>query len=272
MLLEHTEALKLFKDQFKKLSRKEYREQKKEILKDSIHGRERFAIQGEVGEINKSDGVVEQTVINAWGQDGNQNLIYERVSNTINRSRNTNHAESALVIQNVESGITLDLNALLPTDYRYVPGSMDKDLFQPDIESITGISYKQEEVADLKDYNMGDSAPKGFRVRPFYKTIDYGDLRKTGNILSLLHEVAHAWQTKYYHTMEQGRAGFEGLYKTTLLLISKLDLPKDNEQYEEPEKIWEKLEKEGIECLDKNSLDMITLNQKIGYKFTKIPK
>ena len=259
MMLEHIEAYKLLADEVRKLSRKEYKGQKQEILKDSIHGREKLAVEGEVKETEGFDGAVEQTVISAWSQDGNQNLIYERVSNTLKRPRNTNHAESSLVIQDVESGATLDLNALLPSDYRYVPRAMDKDLYQPDPEStITGISYKQKELADLKDYKMGKSAPEGFAVRPFYKTVDYGDLGKTGGVLSLLHEVAHTWQNKYYHTMEQGRAGFEGLYKTVVSLISKLDLPKDNEQYEDPEKIWEKLEKAGVECLDKNGTESPT--------------
>ena len=255
-MLEHTEAFKLLDSEVRKLTRKEYKGQKKEILKNSLHGRERLALDGEVQETERSDGSVEQLVTSALAQDGNQNLIYERVSNTLNRPRNTNHPEASLVIQDVETGVTLDLNALLPSDYKYIPRAMDKALYQPDAESaITGISYKQEEVADLKDYKMGISAPEGFAVRPFYKTVDYGDLRKTGNMLSLLHEVAHSWQNKYYRTMDQGKAGFEGLYKTVVSFISKLDLPKDNEQYEEPEKIWQKLEKAGIECLNKNGTE-----------------
>jgi len=260
MVLEHIEAYKLLADEVRKLSRKEYREQKQEILKDSLHGRERKVFRGEVKETEGFDNSVEQTVVSALGQDGNQNLIYERISNTLNRQRNTNYAEASLVIQDVETGTTLDLNALLPSDYKFLPRAMDKELFQPDKESpITGISYKQEEVADLKDYEMGKSAPEGFVVRPFYKIVDYGDLRETGGVLSLLHEVAHTWQNKYYHTMEQGRAGFEGLYKTVVSLISKLDIiSKDNEQYEDPEKIWEELEKVGVECLDKNGTETPT--------------
>ena len=259
MMLEHIEAFKLLDGEVRKLTRKEYQERKKEILKDSLHGRERLGVQGEVQETERTDGVVEQTVVNAHEQAGNHNLIYEKISNTLNRERKTNHAEASLVIQDVESGTTLDLNALLPSDYKFLPRAMDKELFQPDAEShITGISYKQKEIADLKDYEMGKSAPEGFAVRPFYKIVDYGDLRETGGVLSLLHEVAHSWQNKYYHTMEQGRAGFEGLYKTVVSLISKLDLPKDNEQYEDPEKIWEKLEKAGVECLDKNGTETPT--------------
>lgn len=258
-MLEHHEAFKLLDDEVRKLSRKEYKKQKQEILKDSLHGRERVAFDGEVKEVERTDGVVEQLVISVLAQDGNQNLIYERVSNTLDRSRKTNHPEASLVIQDVGAGLTLDLNALLPSDYKYTPGAMDKILFQPDAKStITGISYKQEEVDDLKDYKMGESAPEGFAVRPFYKTVDYGDLRKTGGVLSLLHEVAHSWQNKYYHTMEQGRAGFEELYKTVVSLIFKLDIPKDNEEYEDPEKIWEKLEKAGVECLDKNGTETLT--------------
>lgn len=210
-------------------------------------------------ETEKTGGDVEQTVVSAHEQVGNQNLIYERISNTLNRQRKTNHAESSLVIQDIETGTTLDLNALLPSDYKFLPRAMDKELFQPDEESpITGISYKQEEVADLKDYEMGKSALEDFTERPFYKIVDYGDLRETGGILSLLHEVAHSWQNKYYHTMEQGGAGFERLYKTVVSLISKLDIPKDNEQHEDPEKIWEKLEKAGVECLDKNGTEAPT--------------
>lgn len=258
-MLEHTEAFKLLNEEVRKLTRKEYRDQKKEILKDSLHGRERIGVRGQVKETESTLGDVEQTVVSAHEQAGNQNLIYERVSNRLNQQRKTNHAEASLVIQDIQSGVTLDLNALLPSDYKFVPRAMDKELFQPDAESpITGISYKQEEIADLKDYEMGKSAPEGFAVRPFYKNVDYGDLRETGGVLSLLHEVAHSWQNKYYHTMEQGRAGFEGLYKTVVHFISKLDLPKDNEQYEEPEKIWDKLEKAGIECSDKNGLETPT--------------
>lgn len=257
MILENMEVLRLLKDEVKKLSRKEYRKKKIEILKDSIHGRERLAVEGEVKETEKFDGIVEQTVTNAWGQSGNQNLIYERVSNTLNRPKNRNRAESSLVIQNIESGVSLDLNALLPSGYRYAPQVMDKELYQLDPESaITGVSYKQKEIADLKDYKMGVSEPEGFAVRPYYRIVDYGDLRKTGGILSLLHEVAHSWQNKYYHTIEKGRAKFENLYEIIIFFIFKLDLSKDNEQYEEPEKIWMELEKAGIECLDKNGLEV----------------
>jgi len=255
MMLEHIEAFKLLKDEVRKLSRKEYREQKKETLKDSIHGREKLAVEGEIKSSERSNGVVEQVVTNALAQDGNQNLIYEKVSNALDRARNTNHAKSSLVIQDTETGTTLDLNALLPAGYKYIPRSMDRALFQDDVESITGISYKQKEVADLKDYKMGESDPEGFAERPFYRTVNYGDLRKTGGILSLLHEVAHSWQTKYYHTAERGRTRFKEVYEMVLYFISKLDLSKDNELYEDPEKIWDKLEKSGIKCLDKEGAE-----------------
>jgi hypothetical protein len=256
MLCEHEERLKLLKKEVGKLSRKEYREGKRGILKDSIHSGGKVAAEGEIIETEGVDGAVEQMMVNIWGQDGNKNIIYERVSNTLNRPRNTNQAVSSLVIQDVESGVTLDLNALLPSNYKYVPRIMDKDLYQPDPENtITGMSYKQKEIADLKDYKMGVSAPEGFAVRPFCLTVDYGDLRKTGGILSLLHEVAHSWQDIYYNTTEQGKFGFESLYKTVVSLINKLDIPKDSEQHEDPEKIWEKLEKGGIICLDKNGLE-----------------
>lgn len=258
MMLEHTEALKLLDNEVRQLTRKEYKDRKKKILKDSLHGRERVAADGEVKEIERADDVVEQTAVSALEQEGDQNLIYERIFNTLNRPKNINHPEASLVIQDIETGVTLDLNALLPSDYKYLPRAMDKALFQDDAESITGISYKQEEVADLKNYKMGESAPEGFTVRPFYRTVDYGDLRKTGGMLSLLHEVAHSWQTKYYHSPDRGKAGFEGIYKTVVSLISKLDIPKDNDGYEPPDQIWERLEKAGIECLDKNGLDTPT--------------
>lgn len=252
MMLEHTEAFKLLNDEVKKLTRKEYKDQKKEILSSSLHGRERVVVDGEVKETERGDGVTEQVVTSVFAQEGNHNLIYERVFNTLDQSRNISYAESSLVIQNIETGATLDLNALLPSDYRFLPRAMDKELFQPDSESITGISYKQEEMADLKDYKMGESAPEGFSLRPFYRTVNYGDLRKTGNVLSLLHEVAHSWQDKYYHLMDQGGVEFRALYNIVLSFIFKLDIPEDNEQNINRKKIWEKLEKFGVECLDKN--------------------
>ncbi len=258
MASESTERHKLFTDEVEELSRKEYKDQRKKILKDSLHGRERSSFKGGVTEGEILNGVVEQTTINALEQDGNKNLIYERVSNTLNRPGNTNHAESSLVIQDIENGITLDLNALLPSNYRFVPRAMDKELLQLDAESITGRSYKQKEVADLKDYKMGESATEGFAVRPFYKIVDYGDLKKTGGILSLLHEVAHTWQNKYYHIPDQGRIRFERIYEILESSILKLDTPKDNEDYEDPDKIWEQLEKAGVECLDKNGTEIPT--------------
>lgn len=256
MMLEHTEAFKILSDEVRKLTRKEYKDQKKEILKNSLHGRERIGVRGELEEVEIEDGEVEQIVLNAHIQEGGQNLIYERISNTINRQRKTNHARSSLLIQDIKTGATLDLNALLPSDYIFQPREMDKELFQEDEGgSATGISYKQKEVADLKDYEMGKSSPEGFAVRPFYRIVDYGDLRETGGVLSLLHEVAHSWQNKYYHSMKQGKAGFEVLYKTIVSFISKLDISEDDEQHEDPEKIWEILEKAGVECLDKNGTE-----------------
>ncbi|MFZ2484623.1 MAG: hypothetical protein WAW81_01640, partial [Minisyncoccia bacterium] len=82
MGLEHIETYKLHSEEVKKLSRKEYGEQKKYILRDSLHGRERVPFEGEVKEIERPDGEVDQVVMNALEQDGGQNLIYERVSNT----------------------------------------------------------------------------------------------------------------------------------------------------------------------------------------------
>lgn len=254
MMREHIETSKLLDDEVKRLTRKEYKNQKKEILKNSLHGRKRMAFSGEVEEIERAGGEIEQLVMNALAQEGDHNLIYEEVSNILSRARNTNHTSASLVIQDIRTGTTLDLNALLPSEYVYKPRAMDKALFRPDIESITGIVYKQKEVADLKDYKMGEFTPQDFVVRLFYKSVDYGDLRKKGNILSLFHEVAHAWQSKYYDPMERGKTGFERLYKTILFFISKLDIPKDDKQHEDPEKVWDKLEKAGVECLDKSGI------------------
>lgn len=259
MMSEGEKRGQLVHGEVAKLSRKEYREKKKEILKDSLHGREKLAAEGEVKEVERSDGSVEQTVVNAWGQDGNQNLIYERVDNNLDRPRNTNRTQSSLVIQDIESGITLDLNALLPSSYKYVPRFMDKAFCQLDPENpITGVIYKQEEIADLKDYKMGVSTQRGdFRVMNGYRTVNYGDLRQTGQILSLLHEVAHSWQAKY-HMKNQGRVGFEMMHEYVADLIYKIDLPIYAQEYKESEKIWEKLEKVGMECLDKNGLEAPT--------------
>ncbi len=252
MHLEHSEALKLFNEEVRKLSRKEYKEQKKEILKDSLHGRERVSFEGEVKETEKGGGRVDQVVINAFEQDGGENIIYERIYNTLNQKWNTSRAEASLVIQGAETGTTLDLNALLPWDYKFLPRAMDKQL------GILIGGYEQVEVANLEDYKMGKSDPEGFAVRPFYKTVDYGDLREKGGMLSLLHEVAHTWQNKYYHTAEHGKAGFERLYKRIESLIYKLNfskLSKDNKWYEDPEKTWEQIESLGIKCLNKDGIE-----------------
>jgi len=254
MLSENAESTKLLMPEVRGLSRKEYRAQRNEILKESVFGRDRKATKGEVREIESRDGSVEQHVMNIVEQEGGANLIYEKVTNHLNKKAGSNRAYASLLIQNKDTGATVDLNALLPSEYVFVPRAMDKELFVPDAESITGITYQQKEVANLKEYTMGESDPEGFAVRLFYKNINYGDIRKTGGMLSLLHEVAHSWQNKYHNKINEGRTGFEEMYNTVSNSIYRIEILKSNDQHEEREKIWEELEILGFHCLDKNGL------------------
>lgn len=233
------------------MSRKEYQDQKKKILEDSIYGRERKVSEGEVQEVEEGNKI-EQSVFNALGQDGGQNLIYEKVSNIL--SDGFSYTNSYLLIQNIKDGTTLDLNALLPSDYKYVPGAMFRVPLQFKNQTIDQIDDKQSRAADLKSYKMGTSGAATFIASPSFNIVSYGELRKAGGILTLLHEVAHTWQFKYYNVANQGRAGFEKNYDEIVSEIAKLDKLEYGEQHEDREKIWEELRVKGVECLDKNGV------------------
>lgn len=191
-----------FKAETLSLSRAEYKKSEQRLLNSKIHTRIRTPFNGEITEATDKDGrVLRQEVMNSHMQNGAQNLIYESV---VNYYLSTDASYADLIIQNIEDGTTLDLNTLLPKGFRFVPSY----LVQP-----VNKGNEERRSADLKKYDIKTSSEDAFAAAPIAELVRYGDLTKKGSMISLLHEIAHAWQSKYFNPRENGRPYFERLYK-----------------------------------------------------------
>lgn len=190
-----------------KMTRSEYLRNRDRFLKNSIFFRERKEGNSGVDEQVLDNGLRQETTRSVM-QNGGKNLIHEHIYNIINKD-NIGYADSDLVIQSVADGQVLDLNALLPKNYR----------FTPIFHSIKDEKDESNPDPDIKNYDMKKVTKGGF-ANPNERQIGYPDLSKDGNMLVLFHEIAHAWQHQYYDKRETGRNGFKKKYEKILDFVS----------------------------------------------------
>lgn len=215
-------------------SRRKYRKTREEILEESVFAKERKPYPGSIEENILNNGDIKQTLSRAV-LHGGVNLIYEDVTNVI-KPGEVNVPESKLAIQNIESGVTFDLEPLLPFGYKFIPGNLD----------YSG-SSEERSVKDLKevDENKGSHS---FYMNVGRKVVSYGSLVEKGGVLSLFHEIAHAWQME--HLGELGRPSFEGGLKVFKIIISGLSKIIDDPQSVIPEiELMMKDDNVGIESI-----------------------
>jgi len=166
--------------------------------------------------------VLNQSFIDKHGvntlQEGISNFIYDDGTNN-----QWNYCDTSLVIHNQPSKKSIDLGVLLPAGYRFCPSDMDVEIIkkteQKSVE--TGNDEYLYKYKELKNYSGLDKNRGRFYVRG-HATVCYGDLLESGGTLSLLHEIAHAWHTKYRDIYANGE--FDNFYKNISEALSEYDL------------------------------------------------
>ncbi len=212
----------------KKLSRQGYRNASQGILEEqgSVFRKNRIPYEGTIienpGDPKRFLGFenlpIVQEVQRAVLQDGGQNLIYEYVENVRYADGKRSEARSDLIVQDIERGLSLNLNELLPFDYTFAPNVLST------IPSATHKDNAQKKIADLKDYT-GPTGEKGNFVAELDEMIsrvEYGNLTQKGRLLAVLHEVAHSWQKSWKNMGEGGGHAFEMQHGQIVKLVSEL--------------------------------------------------
>lgn len=125
-----------------------------------------------------------------------ENIIKEEVINRI--TDEMNYAFSNLMVKSAKSGLSLDLNQLLPKGYKF---SLDET--NPSSKTKKGQEiYLKRKKYDLKNYNgMKSIKDDNFYCYSPTKEVSYGDLTKKGGLLKLLHEISHSWQSEYHEDL-----------------------------------------------------------------------
>lgn len=191
-------ALKKLKEQFEK-KRDQIKAVDLAIKQLSTQGRSDFFEQ-------EIDGKIFQYLSKSYEQEGDVNIIEENVYNSLGTEFSKSYAD--IIVHNQATEHSIDLSLLLPEGYHFCPADMESfqktstDKFSEDEE---GLIFGPR---DLKSYSGSNHQTNDdFLVKVLITKILYGNLSKKGGLLSLLHEIAHAWQTAY--DKPSGRFDFE---------------------------------------------------------------
>lgn len=148
-------------------------------------------------------------------QLGDEQLkVYEMIENYLIRrgDKLKNVAQSNIVVKDNKTGRMLALADILPARYRLVPSGLQ--VVEQKREKTTGKIKNLQVSRTIEDYiNQGDENNEfvavAYGLDKDYQggNIQYGDLSKSGGFLSLLHEIAHAWQ--HAHGVAGERTRFE---------------------------------------------------------------
>lgn len=169
----------------------------------------------------KDEDAISQIAYNRFLRDDGENVLEELINNYLRTDFNS--AVSILAVTNRKTGTRIDLEQMLPDGYYFSPEEMIKieQKFDQETESKKTIIHP----VDMKDYKGSKSSSGGFYNSPELKKVAYGDLSKTGGLLSLFHEIAHAWQNVYHG--ENNRHNFENFYNEVSNLLKILKSKQD---------------------------------------------
>ncbi len=184
---------------------------------------------GDVVEYPLEDGMVMEEIETAVRQDDSPNLICERVRNYVFPSEpglKSSQAFSDITVRNEQTGKVLDLGQFLPSGCKFAPDRLDQrssEMFKDEHGKYQVRTF--QEFHSLGEYEgAGKKAGEHFSHvgRPDGQSsrVKYGDLTEKGGMLSLLHEVAHAYQDVY--GLENGRRNFEKFYKKVSFTLRML--------------------------------------------------
>jgi len=199
-----------------------------------------------------------QICLNRFKREDEQSTITEAVEN-IRLGENDSFTYSSLIFEDLKTGKSIDLNRLLPKTVFFAPSSFcEEETYVDKNEKDSKKMVKRKRLhTDLHDF-QNFSGQKGiFYARGGFE-VGYGDLAKTGGILSLLHEIAHSWQQKY-----RKKENFEDNYLNAVINLGRLaGYKKKLENGEEDDgytaffvnHYLDELKKQGIEIDESNFL------------------
>ena len=157
-------------------------------------------------------------------QEKSHNLIEERVNNLLFKEKNL--SSSYLIIINPETKTRLDLQELLPKNFIFAPAELRQ------IEYLIDKEKKSLQIipiqVNLNSYHGTKNSTDDFYEMPLPARIVYGDLTKKGGLLSLMHEISHAWQDVYYENF--GQSNFEEFYNQLTTKLSIIAAAKETAQ------------------------------------------
>lgn len=219
---------------------------------------------------------VRQTFHQSILNESKSNIIEEPIVNYIFKDE-VNFCSSGLKIHNLESQKTIDLSLFLPRGYVFSPGKMygnRKEEHYTDEEGKEQVRYSVD-LRILDEYNgtqSGDDSGDFFQSSR--GVVAYGDLTKRGGMVSLFHEIAHAWHGEYRkeHPKQNFKEYYKELYDIVLRasLVQKIKIEDIEEKINDKQVIDDikkgrdemnnKLKELGIEITNKEEKD-ITLDK-----------
>lgn len=195
-------------------------------LEKQISIKSRFKEQPPTIREQKLDSYTYQLFDQRIHQKGGLNTITEHVENGLNENGNIAYAH--LLVHNLATGNDLDINEFLPNDVGLVPATMKQveEQLDPDTMKMSGRilpvdlkSYHGNQFGSLTDFVHEEISFAGGQKKI---QIQYGDLTSKGNMLALLHEIAHAWQAAMYEELRV--RSFEDLYNSVLDNLSEVEI------------------------------------------------
>ena len=190
-------------------------------------------------EIAPGERALAQHVTFRFKQDESPNMIEENLTNLVTEEMNI--PAGSLTIINPESEMRLELKKMLPEGYEFVPKSMEEKKHEI-IENNGKPRIKITPIPQsLKDYKGSKYAGKYFaavRYKKIIQQVQYGNLVEKGNILVLLHEIAHTWQNVYRE--DDARGDFEEFHKEVMRSLTILAWYKEQRKNQKWTGAWTK--------------------------------
>lgn len=128
--------------------------------------------------------------------------VREVTHNYVQESSGINDPFSLLIVENLDRGIKLELNQLLPEGSRFSPSCL-----RPTAHLSEDQSQLQCKFFSIEDYpgsKFIEDKDDLFQVEVYFtfkmNDVVYGNIVKRGGMFSLLHEIAHQWHAGVFYS------------------------------------------------------------------------
>ena len=180
---------------------------------------------------HESEGLRSQLQSNTYHQENSPNIILENIQNVLPEDHpDINITYTDITVRSRETNASIDLNKLLPDTFHFAPSYMIQN---EESRDETGKLIQKRKRIDLHEYPGVRHQEGSFYEAGSLGVVAYDDITKTGNMLTLLHEISHAWQSTYYEPY--GRHPFEAAFAKATGELGFLSYMKRHESEYEPE-------------------------------------